>query len=242
MTREDVIREIVEREQQNQSLDETEVNATFPGLYVAATDHFGTWDTALHYCGINSRRVLLAHYTKHDVLRRLRRLCLNGNGLSAQQNMVRHRFLYEAARRHFRTWRRALVELGLNMKCIHRWPMERAKDKDLVLRSIRAHHEQGRSLVWSIVCLENHGLAMAAKSAFGSWRRAIETAGYESRRYTRWTKERVIEAIVLRHRKGKDVSHGATQKEDGALACAIRRYFESWSAALEEAGLSRFDT
>lgn len=239
MTREDVIRQIIERERQKQELDDETVSEHVPDLYAAGLLHFGTWETALRYCGINPRRTMVhSDYSMSDVLRRLRRLCLYGNRLSARQNMLRNRNLYDAARRHFGSWRRALIAIGLNLEFAGRWPKRKSQNTEYILNAIRARHEQGLSLVWSLVCFENRGLAQAAKAAFGSWRQALENAGFQSKRPTRWNRGRIVAELRLRHHAGKSVSHAAILNESGALAYAIRRYFGNWSEAIEEAGLS----
>lgn len=52
MSREDVIRRLVRREQQQKSLLDRAVLNEDPELYRLACDHFGTWETALEYAGI----------------------------------------------------------------------------------------------------------------------------------------------------------------------------------------------
>jgi hypothetical protein len=51
ISREEVIRRIVECEMQGQSLTEENVLQDVPDLHQAACERFGTWDTALEYAG-----------------------------------------------------------------------------------------------------------------------------------------------------------------------------------------------
>ena len=57
MTREDVIRRIVELDLQDQGLSAEFVQRNARQLHAAACEHFGTWDTALQYAGVGVRRV-----------------------------------------------------------------------------------------------------------------------------------------------------------------------------------------
>ena len=178
MSREDVIRRIVERDLHNHGLSAEVVLQQDQDLYAAACLHFGTWDTALQYAGISVRRVMADEEYKPDrVLQRIRTLCCDGYDMSAQHNIRRDRRLYEAARQHFGSWRKALVAAGVNLEhvCLPRKP--RKLDKQKIIQQLRERHEAGQSLRRNQVCLENRALATAAINAFHSWRRALAAAG-----------------------------------------------------------------
>ena len=51
---------------------------------------------------------------------RLRRLCATGYDLGAMVNRSRDRALYDAAIRHFGTWREALTAAGINLANVKR--------------------------------------------------------------------------------------------------------------------------
>ena len=53
MSREDVIRRLVAREQRQLPLTEDAVEDDDPALHDLACEHFGTWETALQYAGID---------------------------------------------------------------------------------------------------------------------------------------------------------------------------------------------
>lgn len=56
MSREDVIRRIVERDIQRLGLSEDVICRELPELYKDAIEFYGTWDTALQYSGVSGRR------------------------------------------------------------------------------------------------------------------------------------------------------------------------------------------
>ena len=57
MSREAIIRQIVHRDLEQLGLAEEIVQREESELYVAACDHFGTWETALTYAGVDVRHV-----------------------------------------------------------------------------------------------------------------------------------------------------------------------------------------
>ena len=117
MSREAVIRRIVERDQTGQNLTEMAVLHEVPDLHQAAIERFGAWETALQYAGIDPRRLpVLQDYTTEYVLRKLQRLCRDGYSLKAADNMRRDRRLYDTARRYFGEWRKALAAAGVNLQ------------------------------------------------------------------------------------------------------------------------------
>ena len=173
-----IIRQIVCRDVEQLGLTEDIVQTEDVALHVAACDHYGTWETALAYAGINVRRMHpRKECTTDRVLQEIRTLCTSGYDLSATHNMKRDRRPYEAARQHFGSWKKALEATGLNLKHAFHRGRPRKFDKRKLLEAIKQRHESGQSLVWTDVCLENRAFASAAKQAFGSWRRALIAAG-----------------------------------------------------------------
>jgi hypothetical protein len=113
--------------------------------------------------------------TPERIKQQLRRLCTTGYDLGAKVNRSRDRALYDAAVRHFGSWREALTTAGINMANVtHRRPKH--LDRDTMLLWIRSRKEADQSFTFSEVCLENRDYALAIKREFGSWARALEEA------------------------------------------------------------------
>lgn len=90
-------------------------------------------------------------------------------------NRSRDRGLYEAALRHYGSWRKALKAAGVNMANVtHRKPKH--LDREAMILWIRNRQDVGESLVYTDVCLENRAYALAINREFGSWARAVEAA------------------------------------------------------------------
>jgi hypothetical protein len=241
MSREDVIRQIVERDVQNLGLTEELVTLETPELYAAACEFYGTWDTALQYAGISERRVAAADLSKPEhVLRKIRQLCLDGYDLSASRNKERDRQLFNAARRHFGSWKQALRAVGMNLEQARPSSRPRSLNRDKIIEILRQRHEAGLSLSWSVVCLENRVFAVAAKQLFRSWRRALEAAGLLPERNAtgtsrKWDRQTILDAIRRRQQEGKSLQCSRVREEEGGLVSAARRYFATWDDAVAAA-------
>lgn len=117
MSREAVIRRIVQREMQKCTLTEDSVRRNEPELYRTACKLFGTWETALQYAGINLRRLpAKQQYNRECVLQKIRVLCRTGCSIKAKDNMRREYGLYAAALQYFKSWRQALQAAGINLQ------------------------------------------------------------------------------------------------------------------------------
>ncbi len=55
MSREAIIRQIVDRDLASKDLSEESIRKTESALYEIACDEFGSWETALEYAGVDAR-------------------------------------------------------------------------------------------------------------------------------------------------------------------------------------------
>jgi hypothetical protein len=180
MIRKTIIREIVALDLAGHSLLEENVRVADELLHASAVNEFGAWETALEYAGINAHDVgRCRDLTPERIKFRLRRLCATGYDLGAMVNRSRDRALYDAAIRHFGSWREALTAAGINLANVtHRRPKH--LDRDGMILWLRNRQAAGQSLVYSEVCLENRDYAHAIRREFGSWQKAIEAVGDRS--------------------------------------------------------------
>ena len=237
MNREVVIRKIVAREIQKRPLSQELVEREDAKLFAEAGEHFGTWDTALRYAGISEYRVALRTASSRGfVLDQIRKLCRNGCNLSAQRIKERKRSLFEAANRHFGRWRAALNAVGVNPNNVSRKSKSRHHDRQQIIIALQQYYAAGCSLSWSVVCLDNHELASAAKNAFLTWRRALNSAGLPVpapiNPNRRWSNKMIVEAIQARVQAGKSLVMRDACREEPALVAAAQRHFGSWGDAM----------
>jgi len=87
----------------------------------------------------------------------------------------RHRNLYQAAIRHFGSFRKALRVAGLG-KGLRR---ERNWSKEKIIAEIRKYAKRRISLNYSNINRRTRRLINAAIRYFGSWRKAVIKAGFD---------------------------------------------------------------
>ena len=253
MSREDVIRRIVERDIQKLDLSEDVIQVELPKLHQDACDFFGTWDTALQYSGISGRKaakprakristcLIGADVSPESVVKMIRKLCGSGYRLSEKKVMSRDRRLCDAALEHFGTWNQALIESGVNPDNIRMvWNNAMSQSEQLV-DELRTRHSLGKSLALRVVSRDNFGLAESVRSVFGSWSRGLLAAGLiepsQLGRALCLERQQVIDGICERHKAGQSLLTGAVRREHRVLLLSARHYFRTWKEAVEVAML-----
>ncbi len=143
--------------------------------------------------------------------------------------------IYQAGSRIFGSWRNAIQAAGVPPErgnCEAKWPATR------ILTVIRNLERRRHPL--SVQQLEHRygSMVSAARRLFGSWSKAILAAGVNPtklRRVVPWTRERVVEGILTRALRDESLAPRSVQPR--SLVEAGRRFFGSWSAAMDAAGL-----
>ena len=176
MTRQDVIRRIVERESHKQGLSEYTVRRQAAELYAAACEQFGTWNTALSYAGVNLPQVgRKGKFTPAWVQRRIRVISHSHYKITAKHIRRRDPALYRAAVRHFGSWPEALRSVGIDPE--HAEPCTLSREQ--IIEALVVRSREGKSLRCCDVRRENYAFALRVKNVFGSWGRAWRAAGVE---------------------------------------------------------------
>lgn len=180
MDRKKVICKIVERDIRYLSLSATDIQAKSPALYKAACKHFGDWPTALLYAGVSPRREGDEYDNKKAVARRLRARCVGKQSVHATTVQRTEKKLYEAALKHFGTWRAALVAAGINVDNVRSRLRRPRYTREQILENLKGRHAQNLPMSRAEVSLDNLALSRAALSQFQSWEKALAAAGIES--------------------------------------------------------------
>jgi hypothetical protein len=243
MSREDVIRSIVQREIQKKRLAEEAVQQDAPELYRTACELFGTWITALKYAGVNRQRLNAErYYSGEKVIQKIREMCRGGYRLRGKDAYHYDRRLHISACYHYGCWRIALQAAGVELQRANINAKARQLNKDEIIAALHQRHQTGHSMQWGRVCMEDRALATAAKHAFYGWRRALLAAGLTPDSQPnpicqKWNKDCVIERILQRHQEGKSIQAKIIWQDEPNLMRAAKRYFGSWRNALKAAGL-----
>ena len=178
----------------------------------------------------------MSKWTRERIVREILRREANGLPLtSSVGDLGVDHALYQAASRNFGSWRNAIVAAGL--------PKGRARSNSewtpaRILRVIRALSRR-RSRLCAHEIREQYGqLVPAARRCFGSWSKAVYAAGVDPQKLQRtsiWTRERVIEGILIRAIRSETLQRRRVKPR--ALVDAGTKLFGSWNSALAAAGV-----
>jgi hypothetical protein len=111
------------------------------------------------------------HWSAEKVLSRLRRL----SDLSAKKNQRDHADLYGAAIRYFGSWKIAVERAGFNYSEIVKRKSPGQWSQERIIEKIGNLREKNSNSVRQAHC----DLYSAAIRQFGSWKSAIEAAGFK---------------------------------------------------------------
>jgi len=148
--------------------------------------------------------------------------------------------LLAAAMHHFGSYREALGQAGLDYRQILR-PRPRRWTPQKVVQELCRLHSEGHGLADSQVRRRWPQLAAAARNYFGSYRRAIEAAGFDYADVRCdgrvWSRNRIIQILRELHRGGADLRVSRVMKDVPGLEPAARKYFGGYRQAMLASGL-----
>jgi hypothetical protein len=147
-----------------------------------------------------------------------------------------------AASRRFGGWYKALEAAGITPEEHMRQKPSGFWNENRILDEIRRLHQEKKPLYARYATTHYGPLFSAAWKRYGTWEKAIETAGIaydEIRSHRKWSKESVISEIRNRQSRGLPLSSLAVKKDDTRLWDAARAYFGDWYSALGATGIER---
>jgi hypothetical protein len=196
-----------------------------PYLYQQGLWIFGDWDKALRAAGFVPEKMRRRRsWDKNRIIRELRRMRKRRLPLYAHYVMKNHQSLFHAALRHYGSWNKALVAVGINDKGNSgttplgllrelRQAVEAKRDIPVVLRSEIAYY-------------------------FGSLRKAKLALKTDPRILNGWSKTKIIATLTQMHRSKKNLRYATARCAFPALVSAAEAYFDSWGKALYAAGIN----
>ncbi len=266
-TADSVIREIQDRHKNGLPLNATDVGQC-PGphrdstLHSAAKKHFGNWTAAVEAAGFDYAEIRPRSKRKYpdgdSVVTEIKRRDKNGfplNGTSVGQRPGPHRDigLYTAAKKVFGNWQAAIEAAGIEYKEV-RARCRRYWDGEAVVAEIRHRAEAGLPINLIAVGKGEYcdgPLWTSGKAYFGSWRAAVEAAGFDyedvrirrKRRYP--DADAVLAGIRARYAAGLPIGGVSVAREEAKdlpLYQSAFKFFKSWVKAVEAAGIDYAET
>lgn len=242
----DIVRRAIQQfHRSGEPINSNRAQTHHPSLYTAAVRYFGSWRKAIEAAGFDYdsvRIVELKKWNKTKIVqairsRKRRHLSLNGSAVEKED-----RGLYNAARHHFGIggWQKALKKAGINPNSL---PDPRVIwTKKTIVKEIKQLRRQKVPLhAFHLVKNGYGGLHSSARNIFGTWKKAIEAAGYSydtvrKVRHNYWNRRRIVAEIRRLARAGVRLNSKGIQQRPGGLFGAALKEFGSWSEAVEAAG------
>jgi len=221
---------------------------------------FGSWTGALAAAGINMpARQGARTWSPKKVIRGIQRASVKPESLCYKNMMIRRRSLLEAAKKHFGSWRKALIAAGVDPESVR---LTRRWDRESVIEAILDRAVKNEPL--AVTKVSPSSLADWGVRIFGSWGDALRAASLDPDEYVgvrgpkgyaadssaqaktippttarpqKWSKDRIAEELRRRVQEGKAINMARLKIEDRRLHSAVRRHFRRWDAAVRHAGL-----
>jgi len=227
-----------------------------PGAQVVSIEHVYRWRGLHDLRQAGDSNVIIPHWepnwTPEYVLDRLDELNRRGVLLNPARIEREETSLYMAARKYFKNWDTALRLIGLlpdRVRLVARKTHWTARD---VIGALRQRMKAGQVLNWTAVMSQHRSLGAAARKHFGSYDRALKSAGLDPNKIRKLpvpnglykSKVDVIAEIRRRRLFERPLNYVSVVKGEHkniALYQKARRLFGSWQAAIKAAGLTYGD-
>jgi len=238
-TKEMVMAAVKQRYQEGLSLKHQAILEDDPSLIVQIRKFYGTKHNILQFCGILPREI-----TKDSLLEILKNQSRKRGGLNSRE--LRGIKVYGLMLKYFGTKANAYKAIGLNDIEIRKLKHHLSKwSEETVIKVIQDLKEKGNRLSGGIINKTNPSLYRAARTHFGSWAGALQSAGipYQipkvCRKTSKWNREKILEKLKdLLIIYGDNKSIPLEERFKYYWLC--RRYFgstnEAWKAL---AGMAR---
>ncbi|MDP2677054.1 MAG: hypothetical protein Q8O83_05240 [bacterium] len=184
---------------------------------------------------------------KESVLEAVRKRAEDGKAMDSTSVCSDDKRLYSISNYYFGGWGKAVTAAGFGYDAIriyrpkYWWGKEWTKER--ITQEIKNRYIDGKKINSNAIQVGCNDLYIAAKRYFGSWKNAIEAAGFDYQKTHRiltrsWDKKKIIQVIRERHRDNLPLNGFAVYHQDRGLYVATKRYFGKggWRKALRLAG------
>jgi len=145
-------------------------------LYSAAIRYFGTWSAAVEASGFSYDDVRLNEVWSNDlVVAAIQERVARGLPINSGTVQADDRALYGAAHKYIGTWSAAVEASGFSYDEVR---LNQKWSKDLMITAIQERVAKGLPINATYVNDNNSALYRAARRYFGTWKAAVEAAGF----------------------------------------------------------------
>jgi hypothetical protein len=244
--RESVMRELRKLHRQKVPLHHASIERQRPDLVLAAYRYFGNYRKAVEAAGLGYDRIRIRPmptWDKPRIVRRLRELKKDGQGLWNRAVRRQSPYLDRAARRCFGSYERAAKAAGIESNSLHA-PPYRFWSPQRIVEDLQGLRRKSRDALKPAKLMAAHPrLLQACRRRFGTYRAALQAAGIPYAEVCRVTAppmaaEQVVQRLQGLFEHGKDMRYSKMAQSHPRLLNAARTRFGSYQAAMIAAKLS----
>jgi hypothetical protein len=244
--RESVKRELRKLHRQKVPLHHASIERQRPDLVLAAYRYFGTYRGAVEAAGLGYDQIRIRPmptWDKPRIVRRLRELKKEGEGLWNRAVRRNSPYLDRAARRCFGSYQRAAKAAGIESTSLQA-PPYRFWSPQRIVQDLQALRRKGPASLKPANLMAHHPrLLQACRRRFGTYRAALQAAAIPYAEVARVTapplsSEQIIQRLRDLFERGKDMRYSKMAQNHPRLLNAARTRFGSYQAAMTAAKLS----
>lgn len=232
-----VLRAIRARKRAGKGLTSSAVKDEHQALWHQGRNRFGSWDAALEAVGIDPRAIRQSKRWRADeVVAAVAARARGGEPLDASTVVRQAKRIYRWGLHHFGTWDDVLRAVGRD-PAEHRRPGNRLT-VERIAEHLRARVRRGEPV--RARCIAHRWKTFVREATGLAWPDFVEHLGLPyGRRLVRWSRDEVLRRLQQRERAGATLHARAVCREFSSIYIYAGRFFGSWDAALEAAGIDR---
>lgn len=232
-----IIRTLRQLHSRGQDLSYNHLASRMQSLVSAACYHMGSYRKAVIAAGLDYAHIMRRpRWNRRAIVELIQQAKRRGDDLHWSAVTRRRDELGKAAfaalqPRTFGSWERALSAAGLDAKKISRY---RHWDRKSILAELKSRRRARRPLNSGAIQHEDPGMHAAAVRHFGSYEKALRTAGFDPaklRQRRQWTRPGVLRELELFARRHGALFDSDLRREAPALYGATIRLFRSVAIA-----------
>ena len=181
-------------------------------------------------------------WSQQTIRTHLRAFAQSGEAMNSRKIRQTHRGLFSAAIYWFGSYRAAIESAGIDYANVrlqnpNRW------SKEAIIRELRLLRRRGARLNHNAIGQEIPELVAAAYRYFGTYRRAVEAAGFDYlkvrvRPQRSWNRRRILSEIRHLKKSGNGMWARSVRATHPYLPRVAKAYFGSYPAAARAAGVA----
>lgn len=207
------------------------------------------WPEAVSLAGVSydrfRKKKSQGYWDNEKIIHEIKKIKEKGEPLNSKYALDNYRALHQASFKHLGSWNNALIACDINPKEVRVAPITLSKEK--LIEKIKNLHKEKKDLSYTGIYKNGTmGLYQQSCKKFGSWRKAIKSAGISYKEIKRNriklpSLDEIVESVKEFENKGIDL-HPISFKENferKKIYESVKNYCNSWNELLKLAEVDK---